>query len=131
MIHDKTANGFVTIEILRSVLQTMPVKIEVREQEGCFAADEDFERYDKVVVPWNADDELQNFLGELFEKKEDDSPRGIKLLQCLLRSEVYAYAKIKGFDVEEQSKDQWSEIEERYPGGKFALLKSSKLLRGH
>ena len=125
VIDDGSNTAFVTVNLLKSILQTMPVQLEIKPQ-----LPKDLEKYDKIVVPWNADDELQNFLGELFENKPDHSPKAIKLLEYVLQSEVDAYAKIKGYKGKPKEKNKILEdLEKRFPGGKFALLKSKELIK--
>lgn len=122
VIDDGTAKGFAAQELLKSVLQSMPVEITVKDhfEEG----------YDKVILPYSGDDILQDFLGELFEKKKSSIGAGVPFLAGLLQSEVDAYAKIKGFSGKFKEKNATLEdLEKRFPGGKFALMKSRELLK--
>ena len=132
IIDDSTNNAFVAQDLLKNILQTMPVKTTVKQQASPFPEEKDMENFNKIIIPWNADDELQNFLGELFEKKQDTSPKGIKLIECLLKSEVDAYAQIKGFQGKQQTSNKTLEnLEKRFPGGKFALLKSKNIIKSN
>ena len=49
VVDDGSTSGFVTLDILKRILQSMPVQLEIKEK----ASEEDFVQYDKIVVPWH------------------------------------------------------------------------------
>jgi hypothetical protein len=85
----------------------------------------------KLVLPVNADNEAELFLGEMAGSgHRRATPRLIKLIRCLSQREVELFAKLKGFKYPKSSlgvsaiRTMLDRLEEKSPDIKFALMKS-------
>ena len=126
IINDNSKEAQVNKYILKSIIKNMPATITEKEtSKGT--------RVDKIIMPWNLDDEINQYLEEVMnKKKEKRNTKEIKILKPVLDSEVEIFAKIKGFKykkVKHQEKNPFLKgLEEKHPGTKFSLLKSSETL---
>ncbi len=85
----------------------------------------------KLVLPVNADNEAELFLGEMAGMgHKKPCPRLIKLVKCLSQKEVEMFARLKGFKYSGSSisdssiKRMLDRLELESPDIKFALIKS-------
>jgi hypothetical protein len=85
----------------------------------------------KLVMPLNADNEAELFLGEMAGSgHKRPSPRLIKLIKCLSQKEVELFARLKGFKYPKSSlnnsviRGMLDRLEGNSPDIKFAILKS-------
>lgn len=83
--------------------------------------------HDKLIIPWDADDEALEALQHICESKPLQN-NGIKLLRGLLDSEVALVAKLKNIPLTEkpasEAKKLLDHLETLHPGTKFSLGKS-------
>jgi len=84
--------------------------------------------YDKVLVPWSMDDEVEQYLDALFNAKKVPKTRHIKLLINVSDEEIALFAEIKKIKGRPKKKSSLGKaldaLEKRYPGSKFGLLRA-------
>jgi len=122
LMNDRSKEFRVSELFLRSITQKVPCTIKISESE---------EPADKVIIPWDADDEALMALQHICEQKPLFNQGKIKLLKGLLDSEVALVAKLKGIKYEEKNatnpaKPLLDNLEKLYPGTKFSLGKSTE-----
>ena len=126
IINDESKEAQVNKYLLKSIIKNMPVTItEKKTTKGIKAG--------KIIIPWNLDDEINQYLEEVINNyKTNENKKIIKLLKPILNSEVETFAKIKGFKYKKISHQKENKfikgLEEKHPGTKFSLLKSSEIL---
>jgi tRNA(Ile)-lysidine synthase TilS/MesJ len=114
--------------LLNNIIKNLPAKIEIKKSS------KSTKKYDKIIIPWSLDDECEEFLNMVFNKKKQPkfSKKAIKLLMNVSDEEIGLFAKIKGFKHKKRKKSKIKQmldlLEKRYPGYKFSLLNSTKAL---
>ncbi len=132
LIINENKESFVTEYLFNSILKNFPINVEKEKTETIASK---LDRYDRIVIPWNMDDEATLFLNEIFENESYDNvpDKVVKLLRNVSDKEVGLFAKLKGFPVEEPIKTNleraMDKLEKKYPGSKFALIKAKKQLK--
>lgn len=139
-IVDDCSHDFLNTQfLLKSIMKDLPVKIgilriKLKNRRDLFndkkALKLSKNKNAKIVVPWTMDDEDASFLKNVFDLKKQTKTQFIKLLIAITDEESAAFAKCRGFKVSEiKEKEEirifLNEIEKKYPGSKFGLLKSS------
>ncbi len=128
MVDDGSKEFVVGKYLLKNIIKNLPVEITVKKSAKTA------KEYDKIIIPWSLDDEAEEFLGIVFnkKKKQKQNKKIIKLLINLSDEEIELFAKIKGFKYRKKPKSKIKEmldlLEKRYPGYKFSLLNSIKAL---
>lgn len=120
LVNDGSKEFKVSEIFLRSITSKVPCKIIVSEKE---------QKADKIIIPWDADDEALMALQHICEKKPLFGQGKVKLLKGLLDSEVALVATIKGIKFEDTKSDNptkplLDQLEKQYPGTKFSLSKA-------
>lgn len=134
-IDDNSKEFFVCYFLLKSIIKELPVKIETKKTKKLNLSSNFTKKYDKIIIPWNLEDEAEGFLELVFNKKKQPrfSKKAIKLLKNLSEEEIKAFARIKGFSYKTKPKSRikkmLDELEQRYPGYKFSLLNSTKQMQ--
>lgn len=117
---------------LERIIQGLPVTIT--EADEPFSIDvllKNFSEYDKVVIPWTADDEAILFFDELITAnpafdKIGHSKKIIKLFKSVLDNEVQQAAMLLAMDHKTVTRNDLVEkIQKKYPSAKFGLVKSA------
>ena len=117
--------------LLKNIIKDLPVKITKIKTSKAITP-KTTKRYDKVIIPWSLDDEAEEFLEMLFNKKKKAKPgkKTIKLLKNVSEEEIELFAKIRKFRFRKAKKTKIKQmldnLEQRYPGYKFSLLKSTE-----
>ncbi|MDO8740965.1 MAG: hypothetical protein Q7J54_05340 [Candidatus Woesearchaeota archaeon] len=137
-IVDDSSHDFLNTQfLLKSIIKGLPVKIEVLKirigNRWDFLKDKKIiklSKNSKIIIPWTMDDEDSLFLKNVFNSKISIKSHFIKLLINITDDESAAFAKCRGFKVSKKGnknniKNLLNEIENKYPGSKFGLLKSS------
>lgn len=118
VLDDGTIVSSVSLYILKGLLKGFPAEI-VSEGD-----------HDIKIIPWTADQEIEEFFKKIMEKEESPKNSDVKLLRKALYEEVEHYAEIKNIAGDRRVKTQVQELvdklEKRYPGTKFATLKASE-----
>lgn len=128
MVDDGSKEFVVGGYLLKNIIKNLPVKIDIKKSS------KNTEKYNKIIIPWSLDDEAEEFLDALFnkKKKQKQNKKIIKLLINLSDEEIKLFAKIKGFKYKKRPKSKIKKmldlLEKRYPGYKFSLLNSTKAL---
>jgi hypothetical protein len=127
VIDDGTIKAKAGIYILNSIFNKKPFNITVKK--GTIkGASKLAKGYNKVIIPWNADDEVEQFLDALFNAKKILKIKNIKLLIKISDEELDYFAKTKKIKGKKKAKSELGKkidlLEKRYPGSKFGLLKS-------
>ncbi len=136
-VDDNSKEAKVGDYLLKSIIKGLPVKITKRKSAS------NASKYDKIILPWSLDMEVEEKLGLIFskipkipkkqqQKKMKEEKKEIRLLRGLLDKEIEIFAKLKKFKCKKGSKSKLQKmvdkLEERYPGCKFSVLNSMKLL---
>lgn len=130
LVHDGSTEAFVTERLVRGILGSMPVQLEVRRGDiGIVPVI--LSEFDRVVLPWDLDDEVRSrFSALLYGTRAESLPEDsvVKVLLGVQDWEVREYALLVGLPVTEpRALDRvdsfLARMEERVPGTKFALLK--------
>lgn len=127
VIDDGTLKAKVGIHILDSIFKKTPFNITVKK--GTIkGANKLAKGYNKTIIPWNADDEINQYLDALFNAKKIPKTKNIKLLIKISDEELDYFAKANKIKGKKKAKSDLGKkidlLEKRYPGSKFGLLKS-------
>ncbi len=120
--------------LLNNIIKNLPVKITKIKTNKTILPKKTTKKYDKIIIPWSLDDECEEFLNMVFNKKKRSkfSKKTIKPLMNVSDEEIELFAKIKGFKYKKRPKSKIKKmldlLEKRYPGYKFSLLNSTKAL---
>ena len=122
LMNDRSKEAKVSELFLRSITEKVPCTIIVSEKE---------QKADKIIIPWDADDEALMTMQHICEQKPIFNQGKIKLLKGLLDSDVALVAKIKGIEYKETKSDSpakplLDKLEKLYPGTKFSLGKTTQ-----
>ncbi|MBW3001656.1 hypothetical protein KY338_00680 [Candidatus Woesearchaeota archaeon] len=126
-IDDGTLQSKVGIYLIKAIFQNQPFNIDFKK--GTIkSADKLSKGYNKVLIPWNLDDEIEQYLDALFNAKKVPKTKHIKLLINISHEEISYFAKIKKIKGRQKTKSKLGKmldsLEKRYPGSKFGLLRS-------
>ena len=127
VIDDNTKESFLTLYLLKKITKGLDLKIDVKKDVG------DSEKYDKILLPADADDVAEEFMLKITQNKEKKKvPKTILFLKSVLDSEVAECAKELGYECKNEKDESYllDKIEAKYPGSKFGFLKSVKMLDG-
>ena len=115
--------GDVARYLVKSITKDMNVKIVSKN-------------YNKKVIEWTLDDELNQFAKELFEGKSytKEEKKVIKILKNVTDDEVKLFAKINGLKFKPNKKDIsiqkfLDNVQDKYPNAKYNLLRNISELR--
>jgi len=114
--------GDVAKYLVKSITKDMDVKIVSKN-------------YNKKVIEWTLDDELNQFVKNMFEgKKQPKQDKTIKILKNVTDKDAVLFAKIKGLKFKPNKKDKkvqyfLDKIQEKYPNAKYNLLRNIEELR--
>lgn len=133
ILDDGSKEARVSIYIMESIAKDMPIMVVEKKVKNTNADIKDYckkNKINKIIIPWNADDEVELFVDSIFNKKKLKKDKRIKLLRNILDKEVETFANIKGLRYR-KSKKKRTEIakfledaEKRYPGTRFSLVKA-------
>ena len=119
---------------LEKVVGNIPLEItEADEKYNSDAIKKYFPDFDKVVIPWTADDEAESFYNELTSDESEFNKENnviVKIFKMILDKELSMAAKILNMNFEIPSRNSDIErIQKKYPGSKFGLVKSAEEFR--
>lgn len=127
IIDDGTLKAKVLIHLLKSIFKGQPFKFEIKKG-AISSAEIPVKGRNKVIIPWNMDDEVEQYLNALFNNKKIKKTKLIKPLLNISDEEIDYFAKIKKMKGKKKAKttlgNMMDDLEKRYPGSKFGLLKS-------
>ncbi len=117
IIDDGTVRFAVTKYLLESISKDLPMKLTVVKESST----------GKTVIPWSLNKEVEAKLKDLFGEASSQAQH-LPLLKNVTDEEIALFAKVKHLagTVPEQSDlaKKLTELEEKYPGSTFGLLKS-------
>ncbi|MBW3004659.1 hypothetical protein KY310_02410 [Candidatus Woesearchaeota archaeon] len=126
-IDDGTLQSKAGICLIKAIFQNQPFNIDFKKGE-IKSAEKLAKGYTKVIIPWNMDDEVTQFLDALFNSKKVPKTKHIKLLLNVSDEEIAFFAELKKIKGKSKAKTRLGEmldnLEKRYPGSKFGLLRS-------
>ncbi|MBW2973116.1 hypothetical protein KY346_01850 [Candidatus Woesearchaeota archaeon] len=127
VIDDNSLKSKVSIYLLKSIFKGKPFNLSFKK--GSVKSAEKLSKgYDKVIIPWNLDDEAEQHLDALFNNKKIKKTRFIKLLLNVSDEEIDYFARIKKIRGRKKAKTELGKkldaLEKRYPCSKFGLQKS-------
>lgn len=127
ILDDNTLNAKMCTYMLQSIFRGQPFTFSIKKG-SISSAEKLAKRKIKVVIPWNMDDEVEQYLDALFNGKKIKKTRFIMPLLGISCEEIEYFAKIKGITGKSKAKTKLGrmldELEKRYPGSKFGLLRS-------
>ena len=103
-------------------------KIEIAKT----VAEKEKDGYDKIILPWTADDEADNFYEQITSSNPNlkENSKVIKLFKSILDKELAEAAKILNIEFINKARNQDVEkINKKYPTAKFGLVKSSEEIK--
>jgi len=122
IVDNGTVTFAVTKYLLERISKDLPMEINI-VKEPCEG---------KVIIPWSLDDEVTGKLQELFGEAGHES-QFITLLQNVSDEEIQTLAKLKDLEGSIPGKNalgkKLAEMEQKYPGSKFGLMKSFQDLK--
>ena len=117
VLDDGSKEAKVSELFVRNLTKGVPCTIHISKKEA---------PADKIIIPWDADDEALMVLQHICEQKPVTN--GIKLLKGLLDSEVALVAKLNNIPLTEkpvsEAQKLLNKLEELHPGTKFSLAKT-------
>lgn len=126
-IDDGTMQSGVGIFFINAIFKNKPFNFSFKKGTTKSAARLS-KGYDKVLIPWSMDDEVEQYLDALFNAKKVPKTNHIKLLINVSDEEIALFAKIKKIKGKQKAKTvlgkMLDNLEKRYPGSKFGLLRS-------
>lgn len=126
-IDNGTIKAKTGIYILESIFKKTPLRLEIKKQ-SVDSPVKTAKKQCKLMIPWTADDEVEEFLEAVFNNKKIPRTKKIKLLVNVSGEEVEVYAKANKIKGKKSKKSvlgkKLDKLEKRYPGSKFGLLKS-------
>lgn len=126
-IDDSTLKAAVAKYLLKSIFKGQPFDIDFKKA-SISSVEKAAKGYDRIILPWSMDDETEQFLAALMDNKKLPKAKYIKLLVTLLDEEIILFARIKKLEGRIKKKSKLSrmldDLEKRYPGSKFGLLRS-------
>jgi tRNA(Ile)-lysidine synthase TilS/MesJ len=140
VLDDGSAESKMIASLLREIIKGLPVKIETK-RTGYILGDEIKDRFNKIIIPWNADKEGEHLLSCFFEKKKPrylshfrmKGKTYIKPLVHVLHKEIAEFCRIRKIKFKEDNKkstasEMIGKLQKEYPEITFSLVKSSELL---
>ena len=128
VINDGSSSGILSEYMIRELSEKMPIRITVRKRLSESAA----EKFDKIILPINADRYTDSFFDKLFfgnaREFYKDNKKIISILQSITEKECHHFVKIKKLGEPKLENHLLDEFESPYPETKFASLKSIELL---
>jgi len=126
-IDDGTQKSKTGIYLIKSIFKNQPFKIDIKK--GTIKSAQKLSKgYAKVIIPWNLDDEVEQYLDALLNNKKIPKTKHIKFLINISNEEINYFAKIKKIKGKNKAKTKLGKmldnLEKKYPGSKFGLLKS-------
>ncbi|MBT4351893.1 hypothetical protein HOD20_05160 [archaeon] len=141
IIDDGSYKFKISQKLLKNIVQDMPVTIEIKKTKYILGDNFD-SKWNKIIIPWNLDDENEYFLTSVF-KNENSKYSGhfkiknmqfIKLLINISKEESKEYCEEN--DIKYENEVNSSDIskyidlmQKKHPETKFCLLKSSHDLK--
>jgi len=126
-IDNETIKAKTGIHILKTIFKNTPLKINIKKGNIPLPS-KTVKKRSKIVIPWTADDEIEQFLDALFNNQKISKNKYIKLLINISDEELQLYAKANKIKGKKEKKSflgkNLDELEKRYPGSKLGLLKS-------
>lgn len=127
---------------LKKAMQNLPLKITLTNRE--YDKIRYLSKYDKIVIPFTADDEAELFYSEITKKKIKlkENKKIIKLFRTILNDELIKAAKILKININNKNKFKINNINKindknkelikiykRFPNSIFGLRKSAEEFR--
>lgn len=126
--------GKLTETFLKKAIEGLPLVIKTDKKYETNVFDRKFS-YDKVVIPWTADDEAELFYEEITKSKPNLKNKGqnqkiIKLFKPILDEELFKAAKILKISFKPKKRNKELErIQKKFTSAKFGLVKSAEEFR--
>lgn len=132
-INDNSLKAEAGIFFLNSIQKDIPLKIKIKSVKPEKITSKIAKKYDKIVIPWNLDNEIILFLESIFKAEKMKKQSFVKLLKPISDEELEMLAKVRNFK-KPMKKTGLSKVldhlEKKYPGSKFGLLKTAEELTG-
>lgn len=124
VLDDNTKESMISLHLLKNLQSDLPFKITVLKRYP------PTNKYSHLFIPWNANDEANLFLINIFEKKSI-VVKGDKLLGSVSEKELNKLCevlKIKKTKTKRKYDNVLDKFEEMHPEAVFSIIKSSSLL---
>jgi tRNA(Ile)-lysidine synthase TilS/MesJ len=141
IINDGTAEAKLMPHLLKEILKDLPVIIS--DKKSKYALGEEIKgKYNKIIIPWNADREGEYLLNYFFAGKKPKYLSHFKLkgktyikpFIHVLHKEVEEFSKIRKIKFKEtktnsMASEMIDKLQKEYPEITFSLVKSSEELK--
>lgn len=126
------------IFMLKSIIKDPTIIIEIKKIDLFdYAKFNNDIKYNKTIIPWCLDDEIALYLKSMFENKKQIiiSDKTISLILGVTKKEIKDFLDIKKIKyksskpIDKDIKLFIGNIDNKYPGTRFSILKSIKALR--
>lgn len=138
ILNDSSQSSILNQYFLKKIIYKPNIKIKkIKRYEQNFNYDKKNE-YTKIIIPHLLDNEIEMLLESFFEDKKEflNNNKNIKLLISITKDEANAVMSILKINTKNTLKNNETDIskmienlEKRYSGTKFSLLKSIKNLK--
>lgn len=126
LVYGKLAKQF-----LEKAVENLPLKITETAKYTKNVIHDKYAKYDKVVIPWSADDESDIFYEEIIKEKPNfrnivDNNKIVKIFKSILDKELVQAAKILKINFKPQKRNKEVEkIQKKFSMAKFGLVKAA------
>lgn len=118
--------GDLAEHFVKNIIQNLPVKIKALKR-----LPKSTKGYTKVVLPITMEDEICNFLDQLFSKDfklKKQNKKTVKLFKVISEEELKVYCKINKLNFKKRNPDRYTKIldtmEKKYPQTRYSVLNS-------
>ncbi len=128
VIDDSSKESFLIIYLLKKITKGLELDIDIQKQKDVSALKT--ARYDKIVIPADADDSINQLIEWIAKRKgaRRENKKRVSILRMILDKEVSEAAAKLGYK-SHKTANMLDMLEARYPGSKFATLKSIDFLK--
>lgn len=128
VIDNGSKESFLTVYLLKKITKGLDLDMDIQKQKGVSASKT--AKYGKIVVSADADDSINQFIERIANGNGAgrENKKILSLLRTVLDKEVSKAAAKLGYDSSETA-NMLDLLEARYPGSKFATLKSINFLK--
>ncbi len=136
IIDDNSEKAALNKYLLKEIVNDRRVKFKIKKITS-FNALHEYDKnneFDKMVIPWNIDDEVNGYIAYMLENKMISMKKDSRIIKPLIgvtTNEIILFLKIKKLSFKKNKEKDDIEImierlDNRYPGTKFSILKTIK-----
>ncbi|MEK6886567.1 MAG: hypothetical protein AABW88_01925 [Nanoarchaeota archaeon] len=121
--------GKLTEIFLRKAMPELPLEITTIDKK--YKKTKNEEKYDRIVIPFTADDDAESFYSEITKKDPnlEEDKKVVKLFRTMLNEEVIKAAKILNVKIELNKNKKLNKIKKKFPQSIFGLRNAAEEFR--